>query len=389
MNRTAGVPARLSLGILGRTLALVLIMPALLFLAFISIRIPTERRMALAAAEVRASALAGIVARLNAKTFISNDYASMVNIGSQMTEGDPDLRYLIISRPGGPNLVFTRNGWEVRPAADPACAALFAAGTRILPSNPLTQERVIQVAHPIQFSGRDWNAMHLGMTSAGYDQQLRTEHQRASALGTAGLLASVALAWAFARQLTAPLLQLRAVTDRITQGDLTARTELRGGDEIGLLAASINAMADSILHSQGSLQEAQARMEHGITEQTLRLMDSEECHRVLVERTSAGICVVEQGLLRFWNPAMLRMLGGPNRSLAGAALIDFVLDPDRPSLLDLMARARSAPAPCSATTRIRFHGSADLWAQISCTTIVWDSRPALFLTASPQEIGQG
>ena len=377
------------MGIFARTFALVFFVPSLFFAGFVLIRLPVERNTAVATAAAQANALATVIARLHANAFATNDYAALVDVGSQMLQGEPDLRYLIISKPGGPNLVFVPNGWEERQASDPDCAALSAAGTRMLESNPLTPDRVIQVSHALQIQGLDWGVMRLGMGSGPFDVQTRIEHRRILAACIAGVLVSAALALLFVRRLTAPLFQLRAITDRIMQGDLTARADIHTGDELEMLAISINAMAESIRQSQGALQEANARLELGVTERTLRLMDSEEDLRILVGQTSAGICVLEQGLVHFWNPAISEMLGGSGRDLAGTALIQRIHRQDQPAFLELLACARDGQSP-SPTARLRFEREGGLlWARVTCSSFTWKSRPALLLTTSAEEVGQG
>ncbi|HVO71275.1 MAG TPA: HAMP domain-containing protein, partial [Aggregatilineaceae bacterium] len=63
--------------------------------------------------------------------------------------------------------------------------------------------------------------------------------------GIAVVLAAVA-GWFVSRQISKPLLGLTDVTVRMTNGELSARADVRRQDELGVLATSFNAMADRI-----------------------------------------------------------------------------------------------------------------------------------------------
>jgi PAS domain S-box-containing protein len=60
------------------------------------------------------------------------------------------------------------------------------------------------------------------------------------------LLAAVWLAFIWSRRLVQPLTQLRRTTKQIAGGDLDARVDIRSHDEIGLLGAEFNRMAERI-----------------------------------------------------------------------------------------------------------------------------------------------
>ena len=57
-----------------------------------------------------------------------------------------------------------------------------------------------------------------------------------------GMLAAVAAGWLIARSLTNPLFRLVSVARAVTAGDLNARADLRGNDEVGVLATSFDEM---------------------------------------------------------------------------------------------------------------------------------------------------
>jgi signal transduction histidine kinase len=85
----------------------------------------------------------------------------------------------------------------------------------------------------------------------------------AAALG-AGALGALLMA----RRITGPLDHLVSTTIRAAQGDLTARAEARGGDELGDLARTFNVMIGQIEANQRAVEEANRGLEQKVRVRT-------------------------------------------------------------------------------------------------------------------------
>jgi two-component system, OmpR family, sensor histidine kinase VicK len=99
----------------------------------------------------------------------------------------------------------------------------------------------------------------------------------ANIIGSAflGIVCSFALAFMASRQLTGPLRALAVGARRIEEGDLEQRVEDSNNDEVGMLAASFNTMADAlkqrdriITAKTADLQELNEQLERKVTERT-------------------------------------------------------------------------------------------------------------------------
>jgi signal transduction histidine kinase len=60
------------------------------------------------------------------------------------------------------------------------------------------------------------------------------------------VLLAAGVGWLISRRISAPLLELTAVTERMAGGDLSTRAEVRGRDELGRLGRSFNEMAAQV-----------------------------------------------------------------------------------------------------------------------------------------------
>jgi putative nucleotidyltransferase with HDIG domain len=136
---------------------------------------------------------------------------------------------------------------ESGPAIAPAGGAARFAGTA-----PVRQRTTV--------FGRDYDLLYSELRirnePAGYYAVALPSDYIASAGSTArsqmallfgGITVAVMfLGWLLARMLTRPLSQLLSTTRAVTAGDLTARTHIRRGDEIGDLARSFDVMTEKL-----------------------------------------------------------------------------------------------------------------------------------------------
>jgi signal transduction histidine kinase len=80
--------------------------------------------------------------------------------------------------------------------------------------------------------------------------------------GLAAGLIALALGFVLFRQITAPLNALANASDQIAAGDLHARADARGNDEIARVARSFNAMADHLARSETARRNMLADIAH-------------------------------------------------------------------------------------------------------------------------------
>ena len=131
------------------------------------------------------------------------------------------------------------------------------------------------------------------MTRAILDKGIATA--RRTTLALAATVVAVLYAASFVllrRMVSAPIKRLEATVDRIAAGDMDARCVIESGDELGRLAARVNAMADRLSDS--------AR----------RLRESEATYRGIFENSVEGIFHLDRtGRLHDANAALARLLG--------------------------------------------------------------------------------
>jgi PAS domain S-box-containing protein len=131
------------------------------------------------------------------------------------------------------------------------------------------------------------------------------------ALGAAAV--AIALAAAAGHWIGRPLRRLRDASERISGGDLTARAGGgAGGDEVGVLGRTFDAMASSVERMTGEQRAAAARME-----------------AILTGMAEGIVAADPDGVIVAANPAAERLLDVPGGSAAGRRVPSVIRGRDR------------------------------------------------------------
>jgi len=183
----------------------------------------------------------------------------------------------------------------------------------------------ISAYEPIRdFSGKVVGILYAGILEKKYQD---LERQVLLSFGLA-VLVGVVLVWlvsfAFAYSLTLPLKRLSLASDRIAQGDLDYRIELRGyaSRELKELAQSFNQMADSLARREKELELANQELKQ--TNQRLKEVNRNYMemlgfvtHELKAPLASALMAVgaLKQGILGELDSAQLKMIDKIEKSL--------------------------------------------------------------------------
>lgn len=105
-------------------------------------------------------------------------------------------------------------------------------------------------------TGQIIGSLYVGVRQASFFRLVNTFRQRIALVALVTILLTFALAVPVSRAITRPLKELKELVEasqRVAQGDMTARVPVRTGGEVGLLATSFNAMLDTLHATQDQL----------------------------------------------------------------------------------------------------------------------------------------
>ncbi len=159
------------------------------------------------------------------------------------------------------------------------------------------------------------------------------------------LLAAVWVGLVLARRVTRPIAALAASARRVGAGDLDARVEVEGGDEIAALSGAFNAMTAELRAGRERL----VRTNEELLATNRRLDEERQRIRTVLAHLDAGVVAFSgDGRLLALNETARRLLDAPSAA-EGWSLDDLLAaDPVRP-LREFLARARGEGGPREAT----------------------------------------
>ena len=123
-------------------------------------------------------------------------------------------------------------------------------------------QRILATAVPILRQGQVVGTLRMTQGLDSVRAEVRRTMIGLIAVGLAGLLAGLVIAWALAGSLSRPLSRLAAAAHRLGEGDLSARSNVRGGGEIGEVAETFDAMADRLEANVRAQREFVANASH-------------------------------------------------------------------------------------------------------------------------------
>ena len=155
------------------------------------------------------------------------------------------------------------------------------------------------------------------------------------------LLAGSVVAFGLAHSIAKPIKQVAATARAFGQGELDRRITLAANDEIGLLAAEFNKMADALAAETSQLRR---QSEH------------------LFQLSSDFVCVAgTDGYFRMLNPSWSRVLGYSEAELKSQPFIEFVHPDDRSATLAVTAGLTQGQAVTSFENRYRCKDGVYRW----------------------------
>jgi signal transduction histidine kinase len=212
---------------------------------YVTVNLPQQKKDLRDALKSKAQGVSSSVQEVTAGAAMSEDYSTVVDHCVQVLKGDEAIEYLVITKADGFSVVVDRNGWRTetlgrfwRPVSREVVGEIAYV--------PLVGERVFRYARPLDYSAIQWGWVNVGLSTAAYDRSVARVYQR-SALLVLGAGLSLLVSFGQARRLVRPIITLQGVVGQVASGDLSARAELRNGDEVDDLARSFNSMADTIL----------------------------------------------------------------------------------------------------------------------------------------------
>jgi diguanylate cyclase (GGDEF)-like protein/PAS domain S-box-containing protein len=108
-----------------------------------------------------------------------------------------------------------------------------------------------------------------------------------------------------------------------------------------------------------------------------KLLKSEGKYRLLVENANEAIVVIQEGMIRFFNPNAVELIGHPENTLTAEPFVEFVHPDDREEVLEYHTRVIVGTRASSAHSfRIVSRNDNTKWVEAKGVCINWEDKPA-------------
>jgi signal transduction histidine kinase len=102
--------------------------------------------------------------------------------------------------------------------------------------------------------------VHLGLSTADIEAGMGDVSRKVIVLALFVILAGIAISAVLVRLLTKPLLDMTHVTAQVAKGNLAAKVEPRGSDEVAFLGQAFNQMTDALHSRDEQIRKSQDRL---------------------------------------------------------------------------------------------------------------------------------
>ncbi len=267
-----------------------------------------QRKAIVERMELEARNIATSIDQVTATALITEDYGTVVDHCARLVKESSSILYVVITRNDGFSLVHTAQQWkqeQLEGIWNPSFDRVAKSG--FLKSELMGQD-VFHYSYPFHYSGIDWGWIHIGLSLKGYQTDLSNLYVRTIFLSVLCILVGMAASLFFARKLSNPIKILNNVTQRVASGDLTARAEIRTGDELESLGHSFNRMTEALNKSQEELTASQ-----------------EYTDNIITSMNDALIVLSPDGIITKVNRATLDLLGYAEEELIGKPMEAIII----------------------------------------------------------------
>jgi len=137
-------------------------------------------------------------------------------------------------------------------------------------------------------------------------------------IGLAGLVLSISFVWLISAAFTRRIAKVVEASEDIAAGHRDTRIEIKGGDEIGTMAGSINKMLAALDQSRLKIKAYAENLESMVEERTRALRESEQSYKTLVEHVPVVVYfVMADGTAMFLNRFVEEVIGVNPQELSG------------------------------------------------------------------------
>ncbi len=223
------------------------------------------------------------------------------------------------------------------------------------------ERNYLQVTETIEYDNVIYGRIHIEASTEILNNQIRDMIILYALIYIALLFAAYVLANSLQKIISKPILKLANFTDKISkEKKYGVRLEKLGKDEIGMLYENFNGMLDQIERTQKHLKESEFK------------------YSSLVENSTDGIIIIQDGKVVFTNQKTANIVGGKIENIIGSDLLDYT-SPNYKRLVEdrYKKRIKGEEVPNQYESELVHKDGYYIPVEISGKLIEYENRPAI------------
>ncbi|UTJ07094.1 HAMP domain-containing sensor histidine kinase [Arcobacter roscoffensis] len=216
----------------------------------------------------QAKSIASSITYVNTDYMIIDDEIKLLEFSYNYIQTSKNLHSFSITRKNGNSLVITKSKWSVETTINKDYN--FEEESKITYSK-YAQKAAYFYRYPIILSGIKWGWIDLELSLDEYYSKLDTMYTQFFYLAITMVVVAFFASFFIAKMVSRPIVKLEAISENISNGDLSKRAEINSSDEIGRLTKSFNNMVDNLELSQYKLKKSHDELELRVYERTKEL----------------------------------------------------------------------------------------------------------------------
>ncbi len=184
-------------------------------------------------------------------SIILEDYGEAIENSLTVLKENSIVLYVIFARKDGFTIINLKEKWyQVMFTSKENTAFINGHQNETIVNSAIVQQEVFNMCYPFNYSGIEWGNIYIGLSTEGYHADLKLLYLRSFWIALLSVMLGLYLSFVLARRLTHPIQTLVQTTSKIGAGDLTARSNIKTGDEIEMLGNAINQMVAALKNSR-------------------------------------------------------------------------------------------------------------------------------------------
>ncbi len=253
---------------------ILIFMAIFLVLSFFSFEvIKLQQKSVLDAIKANVKSMGDSIVFVNTDAMIVDDDIKILEFAYDFVQVNKKIKKLTISRRNGNSLVIQQNKWEVEEnnrkniLSKKEMEKIKKSKYEILYSKTFNEDIFIY-SYPIYLSSVHWGWLHFELSLNEYNKKLNEMYNQFFILATMMFLSMLFVSFLIAKMVSKPIVNLKEVSLKIYNGDLSKRVKIETNDEIGKLSLIFNKMIDSLEKSQIELKKSHDELEKRVRQRT-------------------------------------------------------------------------------------------------------------------------